>query len=340
MKILIIGGTQFIGRHMVEDALTRGHQVTLFNRGKTNPNLFPEVEKLHGNRDGELAALRGRKWDVVIDNCGYVPRIVKQSAQLLADQVERYIFISSISAYADPNMPGIDENSPLATLEDESVEEISGGSYGGLKVLCERVVEEALPGRALIIRPGLIVGPEDPTHRFTYWPLRVADETRCNGEILAPDSPEVGTQIIDGRDLSHWTITLAEKQAAGVYNATGPDYRLTFGTLLDTCQAVAGTKVHFTWVSEKFLLEKEVAPWQEIPLWVPREMAGFSTININKALQAGLTFRPLEATVRDTLNWERARREQAGEDDAQSKRAGLPVEKEADVLTAWHAQTP
>ena len=337
MKILIIGGTQFIGQHMVTDALARGHEVTLFNRGKTNPNLFPEVEKLHGNRDGELDALRGRQWDVVIDNCGYVPRVVKQSAELLADQVERYIFISSISAYADLNTPGTDENSPLATLADETTEEI-GENYGGLKVLCERVTEEALPGRALIIRPGLIVGPNDPTHRFTYWMARCADEARCNGEVLAPDSPEVGTQVIDGRDLSRWTIEMAEQRAAGVYNATGPDYRLTFGKLLNACQTAAGTNVRFTWVSEPFLLEKGVTPWQELPAWVPSEMAGFDKVNVDKAIQAGLTFRPIEETVRDTLAWERARRELAGDDDAQSKRNGITAEKEAGVLAAWHAR--
>jgi 2'-hydroxyisoflavone reductase len=338
MKILIIGGTQFIGRHMVEDALARGHEISLFNRGKTNPELFPQVEKLHGNRDGELDALKGRTWDVAIDNCGYVPRVVSQSAQLLADQVERYIFISSISAYADLNTPGVNENSPLAALEDETTEEATGESYGGLKVLCERAVETALPGRSLIIRPGLIVGPHDPTNRFTYWPVRVADETRCNGEVLAPDKPEVGTQVIDGRDLSRWTIQMAEQKATGVYNATGPDYPLTFGKLLATCKEVAGTNVRFTWISESFLLENGVAPWQELPAWVPSEMAGFDKVNVNKAIQAGLTFRPIEDTVHDTLEWERGRRAQAGEDDAQSKRAGLSAEKEAEVLAAWHAR--
>lgn len=337
MKILIIGGTKFIGQHMVDDALAHGHEVTLFNRGQTNPGLFPNVEKVHGNRDGELDALRGRRWDVVIDNCGYVPRVVKQSAELLAGNVERYIFISSISAYADHNTPGMDETYPLATLEDETTEEVTGEAYGGLKVLCERAVENALPGRTLIIRPGLIVGPHDPTHRFTYWPVRVADEERCNGEVLAPDSPEVGTQFIDARDLSRWTIEMAERKSVGVYNATGPDYALTFGKLLDTCKTVAGTNVRFTWVSEEFLLEKGVAPWQELPAWVPREMAGFDKVNVNKAIQDGLTFRPLADTVRDTLNWERERYQQAGSDDQQSKRAGITAEKEAEVLAAWHA---
>jgi 2'-hydroxyisoflavone reductase len=338
MKILIIGGTQFIGRHMVDEARARGHDVTLFNRGKTNRDLFPDVEKLHGNRDGELDALCGRTWDVVIDNCGYVPRVVKQSAQLLQNQVERYIFISSISAYADLNTPGTDEESPLATLADESVEEVNGETYGGLKVLCERVATDIFADRALIIRPGLIVGPHDPTHRFTYWPVRVADEARCNGEVLAPDSPEVGTQIIDGRDLSRWTITMVERSATGVYNVTGPDNRLTFGTLLDTCKSVANTDVHFTWVSEAFLLEHGVTPWQDIPCWVPHEVAGFDKVDIRKAIGAGLTFRPLADTVRDTLAWENARRQQAGDDDAQSKRAGLTAEREAEVLAAWHAR--
>lgn len=338
MKILIIGGTQFIGKHMVDEALKRGHQITLFNRGKTNPHLYPQVEKLHGNRDGELDALKGRSWDVVIDNCGYVPRVVKQSAQLLADAVERYVFISSISAYADLNTPGIDENSPLATLQDETVEEVTGETYGGLKVLCEKVVEESLPGRTLVIRPGLIVGPEDPTHRFTYWVARLADESRCGGEALCPDSPQVGTQVIDGRDLGAWTIDMAERQATGVYNATGPDYPLTLGKLFDTCKAAAGTQVRLTWASEEFLLENGVTPWQDLPLWVPREVAGFDKVNVSKAINAGLTVRPIEDTVRATLAWEQARRAAAGEDDPQSKRAGISAEREAELLAAWHAR--
>ncbi len=336
MKILIIGGTQFIGIAQVEIALARGHEVTIFNRGKTNADMFPQVEKLIGDRDGNLEALKGRRWDVVIDNCGYVPRIVKQSAELLADAVDRYIFISTISVFADLTKPGIDENSPLAKLEDETTEVYMSEAYGGLKVLCEKVVEEAVPGRTLIIRPGLIVGPNDPTNRFTYWPARIADSSRK--EVLAPDSPEVGSQVIDARDLGAFTIKMAEEKATGIYNATGPDYRLTLGKIFDTSKEITGSDVNFTWVSEEFLLENKIEPFSQMPLWVPRAMAGFDKVNVSKAINAGLTFRPLEETIRDTLAFEAERHAKAGEDDPQLKRAGLSPEREAELLAAWHAK--
>jgi 2'-hydroxyisoflavone reductase len=338
MKILIIGGTQFIGIAQVEIALARGHEVTIFNRGKTNADLFPQVEKLIGDRDGNLEALKGRRWDVVIDNCGYVPRVVKQSAELLSDAVDRYIFISSISVFADLTKPGIDENSPLATLEDETTEVYMSEAYGGLKVLCEKVVEEAVPGRTLIIRPGLIVGPNDPTNRFTYWPARIADTQRNGGEVLAPDSPEVGSQVIDSRDLGAWTIDMAEKKATGIYNATGPDYPLTLGKIFDTSKKISGSDVNFTWVSEEFLLEQKVEPFSQMPLWVPREMAGFDKVNVSKAINAGLKFRPLEDTIRDTLAWETERHAKAGENDPQLERAGLSPAREAELLAAWQAK--
>lgn len=328
MKLLILGGTVFLGRHIVASARQRGHEITLFTRGERNPDLFPDVEKLRGNRDGNLAPLEGRRWDAVIDTSGYVPRVVRASAKLLRDAVGHYTFISSISVYAGFETPGMDETAPTGMLPDEGVEEITGETYGPLKALCERAVEEVMPGRALIIRPGLIVGPHDPTDRFTYWPRRVAR----GGEVLAPDRPDRETQFIDARDLADWTVRMLEAGATGVYNATGPAERLAMGHLLDVCNAAGGGSATFTWVPEHFLLDAGIGPWMELPLWVPEsEGAGFSSVSIAKALAAGLTFRPLEETVRDTLAWDAARPADA------EYRAGLDAEKERETLRRWHA---
>ncbi|HZO86929.1 MAG TPA: NAD-dependent epimerase/dehydratase family protein [Chthonomonadaceae bacterium] len=324
MNLLILGGTVFVGRHLVEAALARGHTVTLFNRSQHNPELFPEVEKLRGDRDGDLGALQGRHWDAVLDTCGYVPRIVRASAELLADAVPHYTFISSISVYKDLSIPGMDENAPVGTLEDETTEEITAETYGPLKVLCEQAAEEAMPGRVLTIRPGLIVGPHDPTDRFTYWPHRVAQ----GGEVLAPGRPEQTVQFIDARDLAEWNIRLIEAGQTGVYNATGPDYPLTMGRLLDECKAVGGSDARFTWASQEFLQQEGVQPWTELPLWVPEEpdMAGFNAVNCDKAIAAGLTFRPLSDTIRDTLAWDATRPAD------REWRAGLKPERERELL--------
>ncbi|HEU4322844.1 MAG TPA: SDR family oxidoreductase [Roseiflexaceae bacterium] len=330
MNLLILGGTVFLGRYLVESALARGHQVTLFNRGQHNPDLFPEVEKLRGDRDGGLNALQGRRWDAVIDTCGYVPRIVRDSAELLAGAVEHYTFISSISVYARLDRLGMDEDSPLGTLEDETVEQVTGETYGPLKVLCERAAERAMPGRALVIRPGLIVGPHDISDRFPYWPRRIAR----GGEVLAPGRPESLTQIIDVRDLADWTVAMVERRATGAYNATGPERPLTMGELLETCRAVVGDDARLTWVDEAFLLEQGVAPWSEVPLWVPEspDTVGFSAVDCRRAIDAGLTFRPLEDIIQATLDWDRSR-------PADTKhRAGLAAEREAEVLAAWRAR--
>jgi 2'-hydroxyisoflavone reductase len=338
MKLLILGGTIFLGRYLVEAALERGHEVTLFNRGQHNPELFPHAEKLHGDRDGGLDVLRGRTWDAVVDTSGYLPGVVRASADLLADAVEHYTFISSISVYAHFRTVGIDENAPVGTLDDPTIEEITGESYGPLKALCEQAVEQALPGRTLVVRPGLIVGPHDYSDRFTYWARRAAQ----GGEVLAPAHPDWHTQIIDVRDLAEWTLRMVEQQQIGVYNATGPEYELTFGRLLDTSRAVSGSDARFTWVSEPFLLEQEVAPWSELPLWIPQsdpDMVGFSDVNCAKAIAAGLVFRDLAATVRDTLAWD-ATRTDAAEPPARAlqPRAGLAPEREQELLRAWHSR--
>src|SRR5260221_13589599 len=233
MRLLILGGTAFVGRHLVEAALARGHTVTLFNRGRRNPDLFPELERLRGERPDDLAALRGREWDAAIDTSGYTPRAVAASAGLLAEAVAHYTFISTISVYADEMPAGTDENGPLSQMPEDKAgtEEVTGETYGPLKVLAEQAAEAAMPGRVLTPRPGLIVGPYDPTDRFTYWPARVAR----GGEVLAPDGPDVPVQFIDARDLAAWTLDSVEAGRTGVFNLTGPAQPLTFGDLLETC---------------------------------------------------------------------------------------------------------
>lgn len=324
MRILIIGGTRFLGRHLVEAALARGHEVTLFNRGITNPNLFPQVEAVYGDREHDLDKLSGRSWDTVIDVAGYVPRIVRLSAEVLEPNVSRYVFISSLSVYADFRKIGIDESYPVGKIEGESVEKITGETYGPLKALCEKAVREIYGERALIIRPGLIVGPHDPTDRFTYWPVRVAR----GGDVLAPQKPEAVTQIIDVRDLSDFIIKLVEENASGVYNATGPEYELTMGKLLEVSKQVSGSAADFKWASVEFLNQNKVEAWSDMPAWIPddEEGVGFARIDISKAIHAGLTFRPLEETVRDTLEWAKTR------PTDHEWRAGLTAEREAEVL--------
>ena len=327
MQLLIIGGTRFLGRALVDEALAAGHSITLFNRGQSNPGLYPDVEQIHGNRDGGLGALAGRRWDAVIDTCGYVPRIVRAAADALAEAVEHYTFISSLSVYADPLPISADEDAPPATIADETVEEITGETYGALKALCERTAAEGMGGRALSVRSGLIVGPHDASDRFNYWPARVAR----GGEVLAPESPDYGVQFIDVRDLARWTLRATEQRLTGPYNVTGPERPLPLGNLLDTARAVTGSDARFTWVSGTFLLEQGVGPFVELPLWVPSEDAGFNNFAIGRALAAGLTFRPVEETVRDTLAWLATRpADHVG-------RAGLPAEREAELLRLWHA---
>jgi 2'-hydroxyisoflavone reductase len=331
MKLLVLGGTVFLGRHIVDIALQRGHEVTLFNRGQHNADLYPEVEKLRGDRNGDLEALQGRKWDAVVDTCGYVPRVVRDSAELLADAVEHYTFISSISVYADSSKPGIAEDYPVAKLKDETVEEVTGESYGGLKALCEQAAEAAMPGRVLTVRSGLIVGPNDPTDRFTYWPYHVAQ----GGEMLAPVEPEVAIQIIDVRDQAQWILDMAQSRQTGTYNVTGPAYTLTFGELFRTAQQISGSDINLVWANKEFLEAHEVQPWAELPLWIPADTddAYWSAVDISKAVKDGLTFRPLAETVKDTLAWAN------GRSTDHTWRAGLTPEREKELLAAWHNQS-
>ncbi len=331
MKLLILGGTVFVGRHLVEAALERGHEVTLFNRGQHNADLYPEVEKLRGDRDhnddGGLAPLRGRRWDTVVDTCGYVPRVVRASAELLSDAVDHYAFISTVSVYKDFTIRNLDEGAPVGTIEDEATETVDGETYGPLKALCECAAEESLPGRVLTVRPGLIVGPHDPTDRFTYWPRRVAQ----GGDALAPRPPEQLVQFIDARDLAAWTLRMVEEKRTGVYNATGPDYPLTLAETLGACERVSGAGARFVWADASFLLEEGVEPWMGLPLWLPvdGDMSGLQEIDCRKAIESGLTFRPLADTVRDTLTWDATRPKD------EERKAGISREREAELLRTW-----
>ncbi len=325
MKLLVLGGTVFLGRHIVAAALERGHEVTLFNRGQHNPDLFPTVEKLRGDRNGDLSALEGRQWDAVIDTSGFVPRIVRASAGVLRNSVKHYTFISSISVFAQFDKSGIDENDTLATLEDVTIEEVTNETYGALKALCEQAVEQAMPGRALIVRPGLIVGPDDPTDRFTYWPVRAAR----GGDMLAPGRPDQQTQFIDVRDLAAWIVRMVEASKTGAYNATGPDYMLTWGHFLEECKSASDNNTNLVWVGEAFaseLMEKREINFQP---WVPDEYMGMRAVNCSKAFAQGLTFRPLADTVRDTLAWKTA------SPTRDTLRSGVSPEQEQQMLQEW-----
>ncbi len=331
MKLLVLGGTQFVGRHLVEAALERGHEVTLFHRGEHGAHLFPEVERLRGDRGRDLGALAGRRWDAVLDTSAYVPRVARMAAEALRDATDLYLFVSTVSVYAPDAPLPLREDSPLAGLDDPDAEEVTGDSYGGLKVLCERAVEDALPGRTLTVRPGLIVGPDDYTDRFPYWPRRVAE----GGEVLAPGDPGRFWQFVDVRDLGAWTVGMVEAGRTGRFNVDGPRRALTAGEVLDTCREVSGSGAELTWVPEAFLLAQGVEPWTELPFWFPEDDAalrGAYDVEVDRAVEAGLVCRPLADTVRDTLEWDRSRpREERG------RKAGLTRAREREVLDAWHA---
>jgi 2'-hydroxyisoflavone reductase len=337
LRILILGGTGFTGPYQVRYGLSRGHKVTTFNRGKTHPGELPkEVEQLVGDRNGQLDALKGRPWDVVIDNPTTLPSWVRDAAQILKGNVGHYVFISTISVYGNVKT-GPDENAPTEKYEGadpykETLDAMKAGgykTYGPLKALSEKEAEKWFPGKTLIIRPGLIVGPRDETDRFTYWPVRI-DRA---GEVLAPGSLNDPVQFIDARDLAEWTIRMAENRETGIYNATGPAKPLGIGGMLDGIKVALKSNATFTWVAEDFLAQQKVEPWSDMPVWTGKD-SGLALAKIDRALNKGLTFRPLAETARDTLAWFKS----LPQDRQAHPKAGLPAEREAEVLVAWKKQ--
>ncbi|MCY7363333.1 MAG: NAD-dependent epimerase/dehydratase family protein, partial [Ignavibacteria bacterium] len=308
-------------------AQKKGNEVTLFNRGKHNPDWFPNVEKLKGDRDGDFESLKGRTFDAVIDTSGYVPRIVKLSAEFLKDKTDNYTFISSISVYKDFSEMGMNENSVAATIEYETTEEITGDSYGPLKYLCEKAVEEIYKERALIIRPGLIVGEEDPSDRFGYWIYRI----NKGGKVLAPGPKEKNVQYIDVKDLADWSIKMIEEKNSGTYSATGPDYNLTFEKLIDDCKKVSGSNAEIIWIDQKFLMNENAGAYVELPLWLPDEMDGGNNCDVSKAIGKGLTFRLLEETLKDSMEFINSKKDY-------TLKAGLKTERETELIKKWESE--
>lgn len=338
LRILILGGTRFIGLHMTSLALQRGHQLTFFNRGKTHTDKFPGIERIKGDRNGEIEGLKGREWDAVIDNSGYVPRHVKLSAELLAPQVKQYVFTSSISVYPNFSVPR-DESSPVGKLPDETIETVDGETYGPLKALCEQAAERAMPGRTCVIRPGLIVGPDDNTDRFTYWPARAAR----GGEFIAPGSPQDPFQVIDARDLAAFVINAIENGHNGTYNLVSNANEFRFGELTDACIASAGKlakpadKPRAVYLPAEFLEAQKVEPWSEMPVWLPAkgDEAAFAGTSNRAAVAKGLRITPLRKTVNDTLAWHLAR----PAEEREKLKSGIAADKEAAVLAAWKAKS-
>lgn len=334
-KILVLGGTAFLGPPFVRAALANGHTVTLFNRGRTNPGLFPELEQLRGDREqGDLDALKGREFDAVVDTSGYVPAHVEATAKLFAGSATHYQFISTISVYgsfgARPDV--ITEQTPVATVGDDDAAKVSTirqsmPFYGPLKARCEAAAEAAMPGRACTIRPGLIVGPGDGSDRFTWWPVRIDK----GGAVLAPGDPDGHVQFIDVRDLAAFMLHCLEQGTAGVFNATGFAGRVSMAEVLGACKCATSNAVELVWASEQFLVDNKVQPYMQMPLWIPRD--GRSVVDCSRAIAAGLGFRPIADTVRDTLHWAKT-----GRGDKPFARTGLPAEREAELITKWRQQ--
>ena len=301
MRILVLGGTVFLGRAVTDAALARGHEVVHFHRGISAPP-DARVRTVIGEREQLDAAQLDCAYDAVIDNSGYLPHVVGRSVDALRERAGRYLFVSSISVYRRFDREGFAEDSPVAPAPRPPPEATTPETYGPLKAACEAVVRQAFGERALVVRPGLIVGPHDPTDRFTYWPVRVAR----GGVVAAPGEPSRRVQFIDVRDLARWMVRLAERGAAGTFNATGPRGPLTMGGLLAMCRQVAGGDARFEWIDEDFLLAQGIQPWREMPLWIPKKddaMWGLMSANIERALAAGLSLRPWHDTIRDTLEW-------------------------------------
>jgi 2'-hydroxyisoflavone reductase len=343
LSLLVIGGTGFTGPEQVEYALQRGHRVTVINRNRTRPDFFTgkgQVEQLVGDLNADMSALRGRTFDAVLDIPTTAPYWVRNVAQYMKGRTKHYTFISTLSVYADNSKPGIDEQAPTlpmpADLDPFTADPaMRGRHYGALKAFSEQFVRENYPD-SLVIRPGLIVGPRDPSDRFTYWPVRIDK----GGEVMAPGSPTDPVQFIDARDLAEWTIRMIEAKETGTYNAIGPDKPLTVGEMLHGIKAVTTTGAQFTWVAADFLAEQKVRGWRDLPVWVPPtgDSAGFARRSMAKALAKGLTFRPLAVTAKDTLDWAKTRTAEQQQALAEGRVAGLSAAREAEVLAAWRAR--
>jgi 2'-hydroxyisoflavone reductase len=331
LSVLVLGGTGFIGPHMVREMLRRGHAVTLFNRGRTNSELFPDIETIKGDRDGGLQGLEGRSWSAVVDNSGYVPRHVQDSARLVADNTQRYLFISSLSVYADFDIEN-HEDSPLATIDDETVEDVTGETYGALKALCEKRVAAEIDGdRLTVLRPNYIAGPGDHTDRFSYWPIR----TRQGGEMIWPGTPADSIQFIDVRDLAVFVVDCLEQDVSGIYNMTNPAGAYSMGRLLDDCRALTRAEVDPIWISAAFAYEQRLIGGRTLPIWHPSsgpESAG-GGFSAERAMEAGLQNRPARETVRDILTWW----DTLPAERTEKLRAGLDAAREAEVIAAWKA---
>lgn len=333
-RMLILGGTRFLGPQVVAAAEALGYEVTLFNRGRSDPERFARLEQRVGDRDtGDLASLAEGEWDCVVDTSGYVPGHVTAAAELLRDRVGHYVFVSTISVYADQTGPRVGEDTAVATVSDEVVAATATirdafRHYGAMKALCEQAAEAAMPGRVAVVRPGLIVGPEDESDRFTYWPVRV----RQGGEVLAPGEPDQEVQFVDVRDLGAWCARLGDARRGGVWNAVGFPFRLSIEELLHGCKVALNADCSFTWVAEEFLRENRVRPYLEMPLWLPAGQRGH--IDVSRAIADGLTFRSVADTIRDTADWF------AGEwpEGRAWGRAGMAPDREAALLAAWHAR--
>lgn len=333
-KILVLGGTGFLGPHFVRAALAKGHTITLFNRGKTNAGLFPDLEHLKGDREsGDLEALKGRTFDAVVDTSGYVPAHVEATAKLFAQSASHYQFISSISVYGQfgerPEV--IDETAEVGTVDDAEVAKVetirqSLPFYGPMKARCEAAAEAAMPGKVSVLRPGLIVGPGDTSDRFTWWPVRIDR----GGEVMAPGDPDGRVQFVDVRDLADFMLHCIENEIAGVKNVNGFAGPVSMGDLLAACKCATSKAVTLTWVDEEFLAANDVRPWMQMPLWLPADKR--SIVDVKRAIAAGLTFRPVADTVRDTLQWAKAER-----GDKPFERTGVPAARERELLEKWHA---
>ncbi|WP_374015846.1 NAD-dependent epimerase/dehydratase family protein [Paenibacillus thiaminolyticus] len=339
MKVLILGGTRFLGRHLAEAALRRSYEVTLFNRGKSEVRPRLDVETLCGDRNADLSALRNRQWDVVIDTSGYWPSQVRTAIGELSEHIGHYAFVSSCNVYSDFSKRNIGEEAEVLTLKPDVLADLDRPDadsdlrmkqYGALKNHCEAVLQEMMPARSLVVRPGLIVGPYDRSDRFAYWVRRLMR----GGEVLAPGRGNRGIQLIDARDLSEWMLDLCAAAATGTFNTAGPNRGLTMGELLETCREVSGTEAEFTWVNDAFLQEQGVAVWSEMPLWIPEvapgeagDLGGFLSLANDRAVAAGLTFRSLRHTVQDTMRWLEEESPEAG--------GSLKEEREQELLKLW-----